>query len=127
VVGSSSSGFNTVDSSRRKICVRVRGSEGFAVEDDEVAAKVSEFAVDGRFSEFARDGGLVAAVELGSDLKVAGASAFCNLVFELERDSRPAKAGKEEVEVPAVAVARPVWESGLDSLSRDDVFRSGVA
>jgi len=127
VGGSSSSDFNTVDSSRRKTCVRVKGSEWFAVEDSEVAAKVSEFAVDGRFSELARDGGLVAAVELGSDLKVAGSSAFCDLLFELERDSRPAKGVKEEVEVLVVAVESSVWGCGTDSISRDDAFRSGVA
>jgi hypothetical protein len=124
VVGSSSSDFNTVDSSRRKTCVRVKGSEWFA---DEVAAKGSELAVDGRFSELARDGGLVAVVELGSDLKVAGSSAFCNWRFELERDKRPAKAGKEGVEVPVVAVASSVLGRGPDSISRGDASRYGVA
>jgi hypothetical protein len=107
--------------------VRVKGSEWFAVEDDEVAAKVSELAVDGRFSELARDGGLVAVVELGSDLKVAGSSAFCDLRFELERDSRPAKAGKEGLEVPVVAVASSGLGCGSGSISRDDSVRSGVA
>jgi hypothetical protein len=127
VGGSSSSDFNTVDSSRRKTCVRVKGSEWFAVEDSEVAAKVSEFAVEGRFSELARDGGLVAVVELGSDLRVARASAFCDLLFELERDSRPAKAVKDEVEVPVVAIIKLVGGRGPDSISRDGAFRSGVA
>jgi hypothetical protein len=75
----------------------------------------------------ARDGGLVAAVELGSDLKVAGSSAFCDLLFELERDSRPAKAVKEEVEVLVVAVESSIWGCGPDSIPWDDAFRSGVA
>jgi hypothetical protein len=127
VVGSSSSDFNTVDSSRRKTCVRVKGSEWFAVEDDEVAAKVSEFAVDVCFSELARDGGLVAVVELGSDLRITGSSAFCDLRFELERDSRLAKAEIEEVEVSLVAVASSGLGCSPGSVSRDDSVRSGVS
>jgi hypothetical protein len=95
--------------------------------DDEAGAKVSEFAVDGRFRELARDGGLVLVEEEGSDLSVTGSSAFCDLRFELERDGRVDEAVTEEDEVAVVAVVSSVLGCGPGSISLDDAFRSGVS